>query len=34
MMAVITLTKENDESEGRQSDKPVLRDVWAGWSRR
>ena len=30
-MAVITLTKENYESEVLQSDKPVLSDFWAGW---
>ena len=30
-MAVITITKENYESEVVQSDKPVLLDFWATW---
>ena len=30
-MAVITITKENFQSEGVQSDKPVLLDFWATW---
>ena len=30
-MAVITITKENFQSEVVQSDKPVLLDFWATW---
>ncbi len=30
-MAVLTVTKENFESEVLQSDKPVLLDFWASW---
>ena len=30
-MAVITITKENFQSEAVQSDKPVLLDFWATW---
>lgn len=30
-MAVITITKENFQSEVAQSDKPVLLDFWATW---
>lgn len=30
-MAVITITKENCQSEVVQSDKPVLLDFWATW---
>ena len=30
-MAVITITKENFQSEVVQSDKPVLMDFWATW---
>ena len=30
-MAVLTITKENFESEVMQSDKPVLLDFWATW---
>ena len=30
-MAVITITKENYESEVVQSDKPVLLDFWTTW---
>ena len=30
-MAVITITKENFESEVLRSDKPVLLDFWASW---
>lgn len=30
-MSVITLTKENFESEVMNSDKPVLVDFWASW---
>lgn len=30
-MAVITITKENFQSEVMQSDKPVLLDFWATW---
>ena len=30
-MAVITVTKENFESEVLKSDKPVLVDFWASW---
>ena len=30
-MAVITITKENFQSEVVQSDKPVLLDFWAIW---
>nr|WP_302664117.1 thioredoxin [uncultured Agathobaculum sp.] len=31
IMAVITITKENFQSEVVQSDKPVLLDFWATW---
>lgn len=30
-MAVITITRENFETEVLQSDKPVLLDFWAAW---
>lgn len=30
-MAVITITKENFQSEVVQSDKPILLDFWATW---
>jgi thioredoxin 1 len=30
-MAVIEITKENFETEVKQSDKPVLLDFWAPW---
>lgn len=30
-MSVLTITKENFESEVMQSDKPVLVDFWASW---
>ena len=30
-MSVVTLTKDNFESEVLQSDKPVLVDFWASW---
>lgn len=30
-MAVLTITKENFQSEVLQSDKPVLLDFWATW---
>ncbi|MCE5195956.1 MAG: thioredoxin [Negativicutes bacterium] len=30
-MAVITITKENFETEVLKSDKPVLLDFWASW---
>jgi thioredoxin 1 len=30
-MSVITITKENFESEVLNSDKPVLLDFWAAW---
>ena len=30
-MAVITITKDNFESEVLESDKPVLLDFWATW---
>ena len=30
-MSVVTITKENFESEVMNSDKPVLLDFWAGW---
>lgn len=30
-MAVLTITKENFETEVLQSDKPVLLDFWASW---
>lgn len=30
-MAVLTITKENFETEVMQSDKPVLLDFWATW---
>lgn len=30
-MSVITITKENFDSEVMQSDKPVLLDFWASW---
>ena len=30
-MAVVTITKENFQSEVVQSDKPVLLDFWATW---
>ncbi|NLJ90462.1 MAG: thioredoxin [Clostridiales bacterium] len=30
-MNVVTITRENFESEVMQSDKPVLLDFWAGW---
>lgn len=30
-MSVLTITKENYESEVLQSDKPVLLDFWASW---
>lgn len=30
-MAVLTITKENFESEVMKSDKPVLLDFWATW---
>ena len=30
-MAVITITKENFETEVIKSDKPILLDFWAGW---
>ncbi len=30
-MSVITLTKENFETEAAKSDKPVLVDFWASW---
>lgn len=30
-MSVLTVTKENFESEVKQSDKPVLLDFWATW---
>jgi thioredoxin 1 len=30
-MSVITITKENFESEVLKSDKPVLLDFWAAW---
>jgi thioredoxin 1 len=31
VMATITITKENFDSEVMRSDKPVLLDFWAGW---
>lgn len=30
-MAVLTITKDNFQSEVMQSDKPVLLDFWASW---
>ena len=30
-MAVLTITKENFQTEVMQSDKPVLLDFWATW---
>jgi len=30
-MSVITITKENFQTEVMQSDKPVLIDLWASW---
>ncbi|WP_442863017.1 thioredoxin [Agathobaculum sp.] len=30
-MSVLTVTKDNFESEVKQSDKPVLLDFWATW---
>lgn len=30
-MALLTITKENFETEVMQSDKPVLLDFWASW---
>lgn len=30
-MSVLTITKENFESEVMKSDKPVLLDFWAAW---
>ena len=30
-MSVLTVTKDNFESEAKQSDKPVLLDFWATW---
>ena len=30
-MSVITITKENFQSEVMESEKPVLLDFWAGW---
>ena len=30
-MSVLTITKENYESEVKRSDKPVLLDFWAPW---
>lgn len=30
-MSVLTITKENFETEVLQSDKPVLLDFWASW---
>ena len=30
-MSVLTITKDNFESEVMQSDKPVLLDFWASW---
>jgi thioredoxin 1 len=31
MMAVLTITNENFETEVLQADKPVLLDFWASW---